>query len=212
MKLDKINLAREPAQSRITIKRIDATSSLLEAVISLHGSDGRELGMFPRGAFTEHAERKWILIAHDESESLLGYLLYREAKQRAMIVHVCVRRDCRFKGVGRGLIEKLKSDTRHLRGIGLWCRRDYEARSAWPRYGFAPIATKRGRGADGAELEFWWLDHNHADLFSIAAATQSDTKVRAVIDANVFYDLYERNTPESLDSKALLADWLQEEI
>jgi GNAT superfamily N-acetyltransferase/predicted nucleic acid-binding protein len=196
----------------VTIEPIDADSPLLEAVITLHRSCGQNLGMFPRGAFVEHACSKWILVAHEEKGNCLGYLLYREAKERATIVHLCVRPESRSKGVGRALIERLKADTKHLRGIGLYCRRDYEARAAWPRYGFAPVGTKRGRGADGAELEFWWLDHNHPDLFSLAAASQPESKLRVVIDANVFYDLYERHTPESEESKALLADWLQEEI
>ena len=129
-----------------------------------------------------------------------------------MIARLCVRREARRHGIGRMVVEQLKAETKHLRGIGLHCRRDYEARSAWARYGFAPVATKRGRGADGAELEFWWLDHNHADLFSFAAVNQPQTKLQVVIDANIFFDLHERNTPESEDSKALLADWLQEEI
>jgi predicted nucleic acid-binding protein/GNAT superfamily N-acetyltransferase len=196
----------------IRIERIDADSRFLQAVIALHRSDGKNLGMFPKGAFLEHANSRWILVAHDDNDKCLGYLLYREAKERATIVHLCVRLESRSKGVGRALVDMLKADTKHLRGIGLYCRRDYEARAAWPRYGFAPVGTKRGHGADGAELEFWWLDHNHADLFSVAAANQPETKLRVVIDANVFYDLHERNTPDSEDSKALLADWLQEEI
>ncbi len=168
--------------------------------------------MFPKGAFLEHANSRWILVAHDDKGGCLGYLLYREARGRAMIAHLCVRQESRSRGIGRALVERLKADTKHLRGIGLYCRRDYGARAAWPRYGFAPVSAKRGRGSDGGELEFWWLDHNHADLFSLAAAKQPQARLRVVIDANVFYDLYERNTPDSEDSKALLADWLQEEI
>src|SRR5437870_4863141 len=177
----------------ITVKRIDAASALLDAVIALHRTDGQNLGMFPKGAFQEYARAKWILVAVGDDGFCVGYLLYREAKERAIIAHLCVRRDSRAKGVGRSLVEKLKADTKHLRGIGLYCRRDYEARAAWPCYGFAPVGTKRGRGADGAELEFWWLDHNHADLFSLAAASQPETKLRVVLDANAFYDLHERN-------------------
>ena len=149
----------------ITIRTIGTDSALLDAVIALHATDGHNLGMFPKGAFQEHARKKWILVALDDHGACLGYLLYRQAKERATIVHLCVRRDSRSKGVGRDLVERLKTETKHLRGIGLYCRRDYEATAAWPRYGFAPVATKRGRGADGAELEFWWLDHNDADLF-----------------------------------------------
>src|SRR5260221_13639722 len=85
-------------------------------------------------------------------------------RQNSGIAHLCVGLHRRCRGVGKALVEKLKAQPKHLRGMRLWCRRDYQARAAWPNYGFAPILTKRGRGAGGAELEFWWPDHNHADL------------------------------------------------
>lgn len=169
--------------------------------------------MFPKGAFQERAAARQILLAINNSGECVGYLLYRVARERAIIVHLCVRSDSRRQGVARSLVNTLKSDTKHLRGIGLHCRRDYDANSSWPQYGFVVVASKRGRGADGAELEYWWLDHNHPDLFSFDASTAvAEAKLRVVVDANVFYDLHQRNTPESEDSKALLADWLQESI
>jgi GNAT superfamily N-acetyltransferase/predicted nucleic acid-binding protein len=168
--------------------------------------------MFPKGAFEEHATARLILLALSEANECVGYLLYRIARERAAIVHLCVRADFRRKGVARALVDELKSATKHLRGIGLYCRRDYDANSAWPQFGFVVVAAKRGRGSDGAELEYWWLDHNHPDLFSLDISNTAEAKLRVVIDANVFYDLHERNTPEGEDSKALLADWLQESI
>jgi predicted nucleic acid-binding protein/ribosomal protein S18 acetylase RimI-like enzyme len=196
----------------IRIERITADSPHLASVMSLHRLDGKNLGMFPKGAFQEHATEGLILLALTESNECAGYLLYRTARERAVIVHLCVRSDYRGKGVARGLVDRLKHDTTHLRGIGLYCRRDYEATLVWPQFGFTVVATKRGRGSDGAELEYWWLDHNQPDLFSLSTSTATEAKLRVVIDANVFYDLHERNTPDSEDSKALLADWLQESI
>ncbi len=169
--------------------------------------------MFPKGAFQEHAAERLILLALTDAGECVGYLLYRVARERAAVVHLCVRSDFRRKGVAKALVDRLKSDTKHLRGIGLYCRRDYEVYAAWPKFGFAAVAAKRGRGSDGAELEFWWLDHNQPDLFSLdASSAVAEAKLRVVIDANVFYDLHERTTSESEDSKALLADWLQESI
>jgi predicted nucleic acid-binding protein len=63
-----------------------------------------------------------------------------------------------------------------------------------------------GRAADGSELTHFWLDHNHADLFSEPTAPAS---LDAVIDANVFVDLAELRNDES---QGLLADWLQDSI
>lgn len=196
----------------IRIEPITTDSPHLAKVIALHRLDGKKLGMFPKGAFQDHAVKGLILLALSEVDECVGYLLYRIARGRAAIVHLCVREDYRGKGIARGLVDRLKVDTKHLRGIGLYCRRDYEANSAWPKFGFAAVAAKRGRGSDGAELEYWWLDHNHPDLFSLSASNTTEGKLRVVIDANVFIDLHDRNTPESEDSKALLADWLQESI
>jgi GNAT superfamily N-acetyltransferase len=200
-------------KDQFRVERITADSSLLEDVISLHRANAKNLGMFPKGAFREHADSKLILVAICPERGCLGYLLYREARERATIVHLCVQPAYRGKGVARALVDRLKNDTRHLRGIGLCCRRDYKENAAWPKFGFAAVATKRGRGHDGAELEFWWLDHNHPDLFSLSTPQNAaDAQLRVVIDANVFYDLHERTTRESEDSKALLADWLQESV
>jgi predicted nucleic acid-binding protein/GNAT superfamily N-acetyltransferase len=196
----------------IKIEQITPDSPHLATVISLHRIDGKNLGMFPKGAFQEHAAERLILLALSEANECVGYLLYRIARERAAIVHLCVRSVFRRKGIAQALVDRLKSATKHLRGIGLYCRRDYEANSAWPQFGFVVVAAKRGRGCDGAELEYWWLDHNHPDLFSLDVVNTTEAKLRVVIDANVFYDLHERNTAESEDSKALLADWLQESI
>ncbi|MBI3850440.1 MAG: GNAT family N-acetyltransferase [Verrucomicrobia bacterium] len=197
----------------IKIEAINTDSPHLASVMALHRADGKNLGMFPKGAFQERATEGQILLALTGGGECVGYLLYRIARERAAIVHFCVRADFRGKGAARALVEKLKSETKQLRGVGLYCRRDYEANAAWPKFGFVAVAAKRGRGSDGAELEYWWLDHNHPDLFSFGAASSvAEAKLRVVIDANVFYDLHERNTLESEDSKALLADWLQESI
>ena len=197
----------------IKVEKIAVESPHLPTIMALHRANGRNLGMFPKGAFQERAAAQEILVALNGAGECVGYLLFRIARERAAIVHLCVRPDFRRKGVAQSLVTRLKSDTKHLRGIGLYCRRDYEASSSWPRYGFVVVAAKRGRGSDGAELEYWWLDHNHPDLFSFdGSANVAEAKLRVVIDANVFYDLHQRDTPDSDDSKALLADWLQESI
>lgn len=195
------------------IETITANSTHVETVMALHRVNSRNLGMFPKGAFLERAAAQQILIAVSTDGECVGYLLYRIARERAAIVHLCVRANFRGKGVARSLVDQLKILSKHLRGIGLYCRRDYEANVAWPKFGFAVVAAKRGRGNDGAELEYWWLDHNHPDLFSPEVPVAGgEPRLRVVIDANVFYDLHQRDTSESDDSKALLADWLQESI
>lgn len=178
--------------------------------MALHRLNSKTLGFLPAGAFEENAKLRRILVAM-EGQALCGYLLYRVARGRAAIVHLCVSREARGKGIARALVEQLKRETKPLEGIGLRCRRDYDINHVWSKFGFEAVHSKAGRGKDGAELTYWWFGHGHADLFS-RAAEPDPVRQRVVVDANVFYDLHARETRESEDSKALLADWVQASI
>ncbi|MEW6302194.1 MAG: GNAT family N-acetyltransferase [Verrucomicrobiota bacterium] len=195
----------------ITLERLGFPTPHLERVIALHRLNAKTLGFFPKGAFEEHARLRHIIVACDSGSNCLGYLLYRVARGRASIVHLCVADAARGKGVARLLVDRLKHETKFLEGIGLYCRRDYDATSLWAKLGFEATHTKTGRGKDLAELTFWWFSHGHEDLFSRVAEPDAGRQ-RVAIDANVFFDLHARQTLESEDSKALLADWVQASI
>jgi len=195
----------------ITLERLGFPTPHLEGVMALHRLNARTLGFLPKGAFEEHAKLRQIIVALESGGNCLGYLLYRVARGRASIVHLCVADAARGKGVARLLVDRLKQETKLLEGIGLYCRRDYEATYLWSKLGFEAAHAKTGRGKDLAELTFWWFGHGHEDLFS-RVAEPDPVRQRVVIDANVFYDLHTRQTPESEDSKALLADWVQASI
>ena len=197
-------------QTQITIAALEWPSALIDVVQKLHRADSHHLGFFPRGAFEDHAREKQILIASDAECPVLGYLLYRVAKQRAIIVHLCTSAAARKRGIARALVEHLKRITKPLAGIGLHCRQDYDERHMWAKFGFAAEARKVGRSYDGHELTFFWFDHQHPDLFSIART--EDERLRVVIDANVFFDLQGRERKDCEDSKVLLADWVQDSI
>lgn len=179
--------------------------------MALHRLNAKTLGFFPKGAFEEHAKLRQIIAAIESDGNCLGYILYRIARGRATIVHLCVADAARGKGVARLLVDRLKQETKSFEGIGLLCRRDYDVTHIWSKFGFEAVNAKMGRGKDGAELTFWWFSHGHEDLFS-RVAEPDPIRQRVVIDANVFYDLHTRETPESEDSKALLADWVQASI
>ena len=192
----------------ITIERLAFPTPWLESVTALHRQNSKTLGFFPAGAFEENARLRRVLVAIDGSK-LLGYLLYRVARGRATIVHLCIAHDARERGVARLLVERLKAETKPLEGIGLQCRRDYDIGHMWSKFGFEAVNSKAGRGKDGAELVYWWFGHGHADLFSTASDPR---RQRLVIDANVFFDLHASESRECDDSKALLADWVQSSI
>ena len=195
----------------ITLERLSFPTPHLERVVALHRLNAKTLGFFPKGAFEEHAKLRQIFIALDADGNCLGYLLYRIARGRASIVHLCTADATRRTGVARRLVDMLKQETKSLGGIGLFCRRDYTITQMWPKLGFEAVSAKTGRGKDEHELTFWWFSHGHEDLLS-RLAEPDPIRQRVVIDANVFYDLHTRETPESEDSKALLADWVQASI
>jgi len=127
--------------------------------------------------------------------------------------HLTTSNNFRGKGVARLLVDSLKSKTRHLFGISLRCRRDYKIDDIWRGFGFTVRHSKEGRGADGALLDYWWFDHNHEDLFSLAASRDDlSERVLTVIDANVFFDLTCDGRPHAEDTSVLQADWLQDSI
>jgi len=200
-------------ENSIQIITVSLESPLFVAVVALHAARKSRLGQFPVGAFEEHAKRKLILAAVTPEGAVAGYVLYRIAtsKNRAAIVHLTTADSFRGQGIPRMLVDMVKSETRHLNGIMVSCRRDYGLSDMWRAFGFTPRHSKEGRGADGALLDCWWFSHNQNDLFSFAAAQDvQDSRLIAAIDANIFYDLTCPNRPQGEDTKVLQADWLHD--
>ncbi len=204
--------SKETGKPEITIVPVGLDSPHLSQVMTLHAVRKSRLGQFPAGAFEDHARRQLIFAAVAPNDALAGYLLYRIAvsKGRASIVHLTTADEFRGRGISRLLVERLKTETRHLTGISLSCRRDYDLGGLWQSLGFTVRDSKPGRGSDGALLDRWWFGHGHDDLFSYAPIP--DTKILAAIDANIFYDLTCPDRPQGEDTKVLQADWLQESI
>src|ERR1044072_9437753 len=116
-------------RDQFRIEEVGLGSPLLEAVIKLHAAGKARLGPFPQGAFEDHAKQRKILAAITDNNTVAGYLLYRTAKSatknRASIVHLTTSSNFLGKGVARLLVDRLKDRTRHLFGISLKWRRDY---------------------------------------------------------------------------------------
>ncbi|MCX7016241.1 MAG: GNAT family N-acetyltransferase [Candidatus Sumerlaeota bacterium] len=196
----------------IRIEPIKKSSPHLADVIRLADSNSTTLGFMPNGAFQEHAEKRRILLALDESSTLLGYLLFRVSTAETTIVHLCV--DSRFRGTGiaRALVKRLKTLSKDSPGIGLKCRRDYEASRMWPKFGFVAREDTPGRAAEGSELTKWWFDHGHPTLFSYAAEENLEQKTAVIVDSCVFFAHQDPTDEGHKESNALWADWLRDEI
>ena len=109
------------------IQLIDERSPYLHQVIDLGDANRKTLGAFTRGAFIDHAKKRFIIIAVDSQSQLLGYLMYAiKRKDRCVrLIHLCIDQRYRGQKVARKLVEYLKQITQEYQGISLHCRRDY---------------------------------------------------------------------------------------
>ena len=134
----------------ITIAEIEVGSSAFDQAIQLGTANAETLGFLPTAAFENHANRGWLIGAFDQPGEVVGYALYRIARGRAALAHLCVADTARGQGVARRLFDALTARTRQLRGIVVHCRRDYGLDGLWQSLGFAPIRDLAGRGSPPA--------------------------------------------------------------
>lgn len=102
----------------------------ISEVIKLGDQNSNSLGFLPEVAFREFAKKGNILIAVDNDEKFLGYLLYNRNKRNGStsITHLCVMESQRGNGIGEKLVKELKDISKgNSRGIRVHCRRDWDA-------------------------------------------------------------------------------------
>jgi len=194
------------------IRTLGPDSKHLPAVQKLWRAHSATLGYLTEGAFADYAHQKTILAALTPEGELAGYLLYRRAYNKAVIVHLCINESWRGQKLGRLLVDALVKRTQNLRGIELTCRRDFEASKVWPKIGFIAARNKVGRSKARLELTCWWRPNPIDDLFSRAQPPEiAESPLVAALDANVFFDLIGGN-PKNEESLSLTADWVSSEV
>ncbi|OUL30207.1 GNAT family N-acetyltransferase [Nostoc sp. 106C] len=199
--------------TEIRIEVIDHKSPHLEAVMALGRTNAKTLGFMPKGGFIDHAAKGHIFIALSPQSKCIGYLMYRVTLQKAIVVHLCVDKEWRGKHIAKQLVKYLINITKHLYLIELSCRRDYKLNDMWAAFGFVARQNKAGNSKDGKLLTVWQLEHGHTNLLTLLTQQEISSKLCAVIDANIFYDLDKDNINRHIeDSKSLLADWLQPDV
>lgn len=183
-----------------------------EQVCALGKKHSKTLGFFPRGAFEEHTDKGNIIVHTNEAGDVDGYVAFRFSgmPQYVHIVHLCVAEEARGHGVAKALVDHLSQKTRDMRGIGLYCRPEYEANTVWKKLDFVPVGSKKGRGVDTTDLTFWWKENGQQTLFSIADELeyQENPRVRALLDANIIFDFDDDGRDYAVEASGLLADWL----
>jgi len=195
------------------IQVITPTDPLLTEVMALWRKNAKTLGMFPEGAFIDHAKKRNIFAATEDGK-LIGYLLFRITQSKGLIsiVHLCVDNTLRQKGVGKALLNALKLKYKSLlKGIILSCRKDFIAASQfYEKNEFKAIRDVRSRSQEENYLVKWYYDFGNSDLFS--ATYVSNDRVNVILDANIIIKLREEETFESAETHALNADWLKEDV
>ncbi|WP_159931087.1 GNAT family N-acetyltransferase [Oceanicoccus sp. KOV_DT_Chl] len=190
---------------------VSADSSIeehFEAAIDLWKVNRATLGLFPRGAFEDHARKNLILYLLDRSE-VKGYLLYRVARQRVAISHLCVSGEIRGKGGARILFEALRqhADDGHCKGIEVRCRSDYEISRMWPSLGFEHAGHMQGKAKGGSELTIWYFKFDIPDFFyEMMPRHDDDSLTWAVIDANIVFKMSDPEKAENEEALALISD------
>jgi predicted nucleic acid-binding protein/predicted transcriptional regulator len=198
----------------IKIEYINQHHRFFQDVIKLGKRHSSTLGFMPEGGFFDYAQKKCIIIAHNNT-ALIGYLMFRFVvrSSRLNIVHLCIEENYRRQNIPTKLLDSLRIKYQTaFSGISLNCRADYtNAKALWEKYGFVSRDKKRSRSIEENYLYTWWYDFNNPDLFS---TTQETTpKIKALLDTNIIVKLRdEQIDPISQDPRPLLADWLVEEV
>ncbi len=199
-------------KSKDNVTIIKGDISHLSKLKSLWRINSATLGFFPDGAFEDHLYRKQVLVALDRQHALLGYLLYRISDARIIIVHLCVASEHRGKGIAKKLMHTLIETNANCKGVGLKCRRDFEASKLWPNLGLIPYCDLAGKSKDGKMLTYWWMDFGQPDLFTSTLSATLRENLCIAIDANIFFGFNTDHDEEDEEAKCLLADWLPDTL
>ena len=199
--------------SGIVTKLTVADSDAVDALMMRNSST---LGFLPMEALLDYLEKGTVLGIKLENGELIGYLLYATYSDRFRIVHLCVSEDFQGQGNARRLFESLKSETTAQNRIVLNCRNDFPANDMWGKLGFVPLGEKPGHSRDRQLLTRWEFLLSYpkqSDFFKFKDPEPYDDSINVVIDAQVFYDLFDdRNRPGADQSKALFSDYLVDTI
>ncbi|WP_204106834.1 MULTISPECIES: GNAT family N-acetyltransferase [Spirulina sp. CCY15215] len=197
--------------TEITFQKINHRSPYLETVINLGDANSDTLGFLAKGAFINNAAKGNIVVVINTQGECIGYILYNYNRSRDLfkLVHLCIDRNCRSRGIARQCIEYLKYMARNTRGIELTCRRDFRLDRMWSTFGFVPEIEKDAK-TPGKINTVWRFDFQTPQLLSMLLDLHLESNLGVIIDFSILFELVSENIENSKESKALLADWLQD--
>ncbi|SMD25566.1 GNAT family N-acetyltransferase [Lentzea albidocapillata] len=190
--------------AKVVIQVVSGTDTeTIERAVELGNTARKTLGLLPRAAYFDAAQRGWLLAALDEGE-MIGYTVFRLPRNEVTLVHLCVAKDYRHRGMAQRLVNEVSRRHQARLGVRAKCRDDYaDIQRVWRGLGFEHLGRARGRGEDQAAMTVWWLDHGHANLFT---PLEEPTELAVAIDVNILMDLRTRKDhPQADRSQVLLA-------
>ena len=160
------------------------------AVEALRAMNNETLGFMPLSVMEGYLKQGGgVGIRGDDG--LHGYALYAVQRRHVRLIHLCVADQFRRSGYAGQLLDTVvrAAKERRVGTVKLTCRRDYTAASAfWRRHGFLPLAETDAK-TEGARLMTWHLGIDGAAQQDIFSSVASDDKVKAAIDAQLFFNL-----------------------
>lgn len=196
----------------MTIQKVGANDEdVIKQIVALGDQARNTLGLLPREAYFDAAEKGCLLAAIVDGEAA-GYALFRLPRNEVVLTHLCVRPDLRRAGIAAELVDEIQRSHEHRLGIKAKCRDDYGLAATWESLGFSYRISTVGRGRDRAPMTVWWRDHGHPDLFT--PPMDEPTRVRAALATDVLRELEDPLCSEdrSQRSQLLRAEHLQERV
>ena len=171
------------------------------------------LGFLTRETLKQHLCRQTVLGIKLDDGRLVGYLLYAEYSDRIRLAHLCVSDRYRKRGFAKKLFKGLREKCTTQYVIQLNCRRDYrEANFLWRELGFIPIAEKLGKSQEGHLITKWQYQIRENPQLDIFNQDAPEHVQKIVVDTHILIHFDAPPSPESIPSKALLADSLADLI
>lgn len=104
-------------------------------VVALGDEARATLGLLPAAIYHDYADERGLLLAVD-ANGVVGYAMFDLTVRHVRLVHLCVAKSARHKGIAREMVSWISREHRERPGILAWCRLDYGLGPVWSALGF----------------------------------------------------------------------------
>lgn len=169
----------------------------------------RRYFFIPERVFRKAVSKELVLGAFQDGK-VVAYLWSSKKDGTVRVRYLSVHQNKARNGIGRRLVDELKRRHFDAFRIQLSCRTDYPGWRFWKGVGFHALRNRPGRAKAGSEVTDFIYELTPLPLF--ADQHSDDERPKVAIDANVYFDLCDKNRPHHLESSGLLAEWVDAEF